>query len=328
MPTFHELLKQKIEKFNPYHDARGRFSTSDGATSFTYAPGKSKAHDLAIQREKERHIAQALAPTAAQEKELTRIANRTRNLKKEQLRVVDSDGNVLMEKHGDKGSVAATLGEFRATLPGNISIHNHPDGGTFSPDDLRSLGHGPKELRVAAPEGDYALKATKTFANGAPDTYGWYDMQEALLASETSFKNLITLKREANEKFMPDYNEKVLVHAERWQKARDGGASMEEQQKHIDAYEKAKDAWEAENRPKIEAEVRRLHTKQYHDFYTENAAKYGLEYTFTPVSVKKTMGTQEITKSADTGDIVLDAEFTRKIQAMAQEIIDEITKEE
>lgn len=44
----------EVEKFNPYHDAKGRFSTADGYASFTYAPGKSKAHDLAIAREKER----------------------------------------------------------------------------------------------------------------------------------------------------------------------------------------------------------------------------------------------------------------------------------
>lgn len=48
--TFDEVLK-----FNPYHDSRGRFATANSATSFTYAPGKSKAHDNAIAREKERH---------------------------------------------------------------------------------------------------------------------------------------------------------------------------------------------------------------------------------------------------------------------------------
>lgn len=48
------LFDQIIEKFNPYHGKDGRFSSANGATSFTYAPGKSKAHDLAIQREKER----------------------------------------------------------------------------------------------------------------------------------------------------------------------------------------------------------------------------------------------------------------------------------
>lgn len=54
---------REVTKFNPYHDSRGRFATASGATSFTYAPGKSKAHDLAIQREKERHAAASANPT-------------------------------------------------------------------------------------------------------------------------------------------------------------------------------------------------------------------------------------------------------------------------
>lgn len=52
--TFAEILK-----FNPYHDAKGRFSNANGYTSFTYAPGKSKAHDMAIAREKERQAGAA-----------------------------------------------------------------------------------------------------------------------------------------------------------------------------------------------------------------------------------------------------------------------------
>lgn len=43
--TFDDVLK-----FNPYHDSRGRFASANSATSFTYSPGKSKAHDNAIQR--------------------------------------------------------------------------------------------------------------------------------------------------------------------------------------------------------------------------------------------------------------------------------------
>lgn len=53
----------EIEKFNPFHDARGRFSSADNATQFTYAPGKSKAHDMAIAREKERHARMLANPT-------------------------------------------------------------------------------------------------------------------------------------------------------------------------------------------------------------------------------------------------------------------------
>lgn len=40
-----------IEKFNPYHDQLGRFTTGTAATSFTYKPGASKAHNRAIARE-------------------------------------------------------------------------------------------------------------------------------------------------------------------------------------------------------------------------------------------------------------------------------------
>lgn len=43
----------EIEKFNPYHDSRGRFAASGGG-KFYATPGKSRAHDLAIAREKRR----------------------------------------------------------------------------------------------------------------------------------------------------------------------------------------------------------------------------------------------------------------------------------
>lgn len=49
--------KDKIisfEKFNPYHDSRGRFTSANGAAIFTFKPGASRAHDNAIAREKER----------------------------------------------------------------------------------------------------------------------------------------------------------------------------------------------------------------------------------------------------------------------------------
>lgn len=48
------VLYADLRKFNPYHDSRGRFSSADGAASFTYAPGKSKTHDKAIAAERVR----------------------------------------------------------------------------------------------------------------------------------------------------------------------------------------------------------------------------------------------------------------------------------
>lgn len=56
---------EMIEKFNPYHDQKGRFSSSGGAASFTYKPGASVAHDKAIARAR----ASAAAADAAAEEE-------------------------------------------------------------------------------------------------------------------------------------------------------------------------------------------------------------------------------------------------------------------
>ena len=42
---------EHVEKFNPYHDRLGRFTTGSGATSFTWKPGGDKAHKNAITRE-------------------------------------------------------------------------------------------------------------------------------------------------------------------------------------------------------------------------------------------------------------------------------------
>lgn len=52
---------EEVEKFNPYHDSLGRFSSASGGGKFFATPGKSKAHDLAIQREKDRQAAAGAA---------------------------------------------------------------------------------------------------------------------------------------------------------------------------------------------------------------------------------------------------------------------------
>ena len=67
--TFEDILK-----FNPYHDRLGRFTTAGAEASFTYAPGKSKAHDNAIERYKQRMA--SIAPTEAQEKTLKAIESK------------------------------------------------------------------------------------------------------------------------------------------------------------------------------------------------------------------------------------------------------------
>ena len=68
--TFEDILK-----FNPYHDAKGRFAAANSATSFTYSPGKSKAHDKAIAREKERQAAATSTGKYTKEEQISAIAD-------------------------------------------------------------------------------------------------------------------------------------------------------------------------------------------------------------------------------------------------------------
>lgn len=55
---------EEVEKFNPYHDERGRFATASGYNTFTIRtkdPAKQHMADMAIAREKEREAAEQAA---------------------------------------------------------------------------------------------------------------------------------------------------------------------------------------------------------------------------------------------------------------------------
>lgn len=307
---------EEILKFNPYHGRDGRFASAGTASSFTYAPGKSRAHDLAIERHKERMA--AIAPTAAQEKTLKGIESRTRNLKKEQLRVVDRDGNVVMQKQGDAHSVSYSVGEARDNFPGNVTIHNHPDGGTFSSADFSDFGYGATEIRAAAPEGTYMLRNLNYKTKWVDGGKTWLDMREDLDVASEGFKSHRSLKKP----IMEEYEKQVKPIADKWAKRKDEGASQEELSSLAKEYTTKWDAL----KPQIEAEARAAYVGQYHSWLNSHAGEYGFEYSFTPTATKTKKSAdmdeiEEIEKS--TGEVVLD----RKIAEDVDEIVTELLKE-
>ena len=96
-----------IEKFNPYHDSKGRFTSGSGGNyaSFTYAPGKSKAHDNAIAREKERAAAATSSESSGQagEAEVSSTGNKLSEEQKnffKDSKMRDDNGNLLEVYHG------------------------------------------------------------------------------------------------------------------------------------------------------------------------------------------------------------------------------------
>lgn len=217
--------------------------------------------------------------TTAQDKQIRKIARRTADLKNEQYRIIDSDGNILVEKRGSQHEVAATVGEKRDNLGGNISIHNHPGGGTFSSDDLSEFGYGAKEMVVASPEGTYRLINKNV---GKPNQYeGWYDMREAVRSKlddkGPSFFDLRSQARENLKNSAPVKTQEQIT--QRYTKLLDS-KGKEEAGRYFesvrDKYEKASKDYSTA----LQQETRRLEVKPYHDFYTNNASKYGFKYIF------------------------------------------------
>lgn len=88
----------------------------------------------------------------------------TKNLKRktEKATAVDADGNILLEKAGDKTSVRFTKEELDG-MRGAIFSHNHPSRDTvLSPEDVQTaIKFQFKEIRATSPDGDVIILRAK-----------------------------------------------------------------------------------------------------------------------------------------------------------------------
>lgn len=214
--------------------------------------------------------------TPEQEQALDRLIKRTANLKNEQYRIIDADGNVVVEKRGTAHEVGATVGEKRQYLDGNVSLHNHPDGGTFSPDDLSEFGYGAKEIVVATPEGTYRLVNNKYGTYDAKS--GWYDMREEIRKiPDTTYSEL---NRQAKANLENSKTEKqIKAISSKWADIRDKQGN-DAAKKYIQSVQGLYDELTKKRSAEIKAEIRRLEVKPFDDFYKANAKKYGFDYSF------------------------------------------------
>ena len=149
--TFAQILK-----FNPYHDARGRFTSANGATQVTYRtrdPEKQHLADRAIAREAYRTRNQDETESSRMQ-QLHSLEDKIRNQKYETAAVVDKDGYMLLEKDGGVDSVDLSSPTERALMKGNTLTHNHPSGTMFSPQDLGYFaGNELEEIRATTEDG-------------------------------------------------------------------------------------------------------------------------------------------------------------------------------
>ena len=215
--------------------------------------------------------------TAAQNKTIDRLAKRTRDLKNEQYRVVNENGEVVLEKKGGRREVSATVGEKRQYLPGAVTIHNHPDGGTFSDADLTEFGFGARQLVVASPEGTYKLTNTKY---GTPNqSKGWYDMQKAMdAAGVTRERSALAIRDEARQRpAVKKLSDAMNRTSARWVEARQAGKPQATLDRLMGQFNRQQEKYKSA----LKAEERKVETQPYHDFYRKNASKYGFKYEFT-----------------------------------------------
>lgn len=216
--------------------------------------------------------------TIKQAQTLARIANRTRNYKNEQYRIINEDGEIVLEKKGGQHEVAATVGEKREYMKGAVSIHNHPEGGTFSQYDFNDFGFGARQVVVASPEGNYILT---NINYGTKRQYnGWVGLRDALdeagITNEMSFTEIN--KKAQNYPNVKKLSTQLSNISGSWAKARESGEPKSKLDKYVEKYNKISQ----EYKEAIKVARRDAETKPYHDFYKKNASKYGFKYQFVP----------------------------------------------
>lgn len=214
--------------------------------------------------------------TKEQDKAISKIANKTRNLKKEQYRIIDENGNVVLHAKGTEHEVSIKVGDKRDLMPGAVSIHNHPDGGTLSHEDLSDFGYGARQIVAASPEGTYKLTNIK---HGTKEqSSGWFAMREAMHSSGLTKDRSITKIREEAQK-NPNIAKQMKAMQKtsaEYMKAKKSGKSQSTLDKLFSRYNKQSERYKTA----LKSEMRRVETEPYHRFYKKNAGKYGLKYEF------------------------------------------------
>ena len=212
----------------------------------------------------------------AVEKTLKKLIKQTANLKKEQYRIIDEDGNVLIKKQGDQDKVVLSVGEKREMLDGATSLHNHPDGGTFSSADLSDFGYGAREMVVAAPEGTYRLK---NMNYGTPEqSSGWLPLREGFDRISDKQSSLADMKKARENVAKTKEGKRLSKIGEEWVQKRNAGAS----QSVLDGLTKEYDTLLKKVQAMTKKEQRRLEVEPYDKYFKQNAKKYGFKYTFIP----------------------------------------------
>lgn len=217
--------------------------------------------------------------TAEQEKTLKKIVKQTANLKKEQYRVIDENGNVVFKKQGKNDSVAMTVGEKRQYLDGAVTTHNHPEvneglGGPPSSNDLTDFGYGAREIVIASPEGVYRLR---NLNYGTPEQKaGWINLRNEIEKIQDRQSSIADIRKSNEMMEKTQIAKEMHKISDQWLAKRNAGASEEELRKYSSKYMELEKTYKTQ----LHQLRRKLELQPYHDAYKKYARKYGFEYVY------------------------------------------------
>jgi hypothetical protein len=126
----------EIQKFNPYHDRLGRFTSRGGGAGVSMGVGSAPAGGKK----------EAVAGT------IRDVEKANKDLDHEVATIVNPDtGKVLFSKSGDRFGVSFNSSE-QIEIARTILTHNHPDNSIFSPMDV-AMSYHLKSIRATNPDG-------------------------------------------------------------------------------------------------------------------------------------------------------------------------------
>lgn len=263
----------EIEKFNPYHDARGRFASANSAISFNYRtkdPNKQYLADSAREREKERT---GYAPGQEAEetpcmKAIHAAEDKIRHQNYETAVVIDKDGNEVINKDGGQNNVGFTPMEC-FMLRNNTLTHNHPRSSMFSTEDtLCFVKNEMEEVRATTREGvTYSIKRG--------EGYNRNKGMEFVVEYDGNYKKAINFAQ--HDLDSRGFREQIM----------NGNITQEQANR----------------------EFTRVVTNQVLQWTTANAPKYGVDFTVENRTVKKSHEPDDLTigKAEEDTELVLDS---------------------
>lgn len=320
---FDEIVE--VEKFNPYHDSKGRFASANGYSSFTIRtrdPGKQYMADMAIAREKLRDAATSAAgakpskPKQQPEKQPEKKPDK--QPEKETSKPEDSNLTIVATgKSTLPESVLATCRDVEAK-----TVNRKTEKLTLVAENGRIIlekGGGKGSVSFGAREG-LLMDSTTTITHNHPGQYGGtfsgadvkvlvdYKLKAiravgkegtySLERGDTNSNKAYDFKQEFTRKSNALNNDIRSEYKSLKNKVARGEKSVDEANKQL-------------------SETRTTLCNEQHDWLVQNAAKYGFNYVFEPSSGGVGKMFEGITKAEDqieeiedsTDEIVLDGEF-------------------